>query len=158
MNHLLNHSFKHSLKQLVITVTICIALAGILGVRAVSHPVLQLSYSEVKLFETEEKETFNPEAASLLSDQSVFPSETAVSVVEIYDPELAVYYDLNAFNQLPEEMLCHFKGIGEATASAIIGYREAHGGFKSFEELIEVPGIGEKKLASIFEKPDEPTE
>jgi len=34
------------------------------------------------------------------------------------------------------------KGIGEKRAEAIIKYREAHHGFKSIDELAEVPGIG----------------
>jgi competence protein ComEA len=40
-------------------------------------------------------------------------------------------------------------GIGPATAEAIIEYREAHGGFRSVDELIEVQGIGEAKLADL---------
>jgi competence protein ComEA len=40
-------------------------------------------------------------------------------------------------------------GIGPATAEAIIEYREAHGGFRSVDELIDVQGIGEAKLADL---------
>ncbi|MBQ8827061.1 MAG: helix-hairpin-helix domain-containing protein [Oscillospiraceae bacterium] len=38
------------------------------------------------------------------------------------------------------------KGIGEATAEKIIAYREENGSFESVDELIEINGIGEKKL------------
>lgn len=40
-------------------------------------------------------------------------------------------------------------GVGPKTAQKIIEYREAHGGFKSIEELMEVPGIGPAKFESI---------
>ena len=40
-------------------------------------------------------------------------------------------------------------GVGEKTAAAIIAYREANGGFKSVDELAQVKGIGEKKLAKL---------
>lgn len=36
------------------------------------------------------------------------------------------------------------KGIGQKRAEAIIKYRETHQGFKSINELANVPGIGEK--------------
>jgi competence protein ComEA len=40
-------------------------------------------------------------------------------------------------------------GVGPATAAAIIEHREGHGPFRSVEELLEVPGIGEAKLAQL---------
>ncbi|WP_408896041.1 helix-hairpin-helix domain-containing protein [Nocardioides sp. R1-1] len=39
--------------------------------------------------------------------------------------------------------------VGPVTAEAILAWREAHGGFTSVEELLEVDGIGEKTLAQI---------
>ena len=39
-----------------------------------------------------------------------------------------------------------------AVAGAILEYREEHGGFGSVEELGQVPGIGEKRLAALREK------
>jgi competence protein ComEA len=40
-------------------------------------------------------------------------------------------------------------GIGPALAKRIVEYRQAHGGFRSLEELGEVDGIGEKRLAAL---------
>jgi competence protein ComEA len=40
-------------------------------------------------------------------------------------------------------------GIGPALASSIIEYRDAHGGFRSVEELGEVDGIGEVRLEAL---------
>ena len=40
-------------------------------------------------------------------------------------------------------------GVGEATAAKIIAYREAHGSFKTIEELKNVSGIGDKKFEKL---------
>jgi competence protein ComEA len=50
------------------------------------------------------------------------------------------------------EQLDELDGIGPATAEQILDYREAHGGFGSVEELGQVSGIGEKRLASLREQ------
>lgn len=44
------------------------------------------------------------------------------------------------------------KGIGEKTADAIIEYRKKNGPFSKIEELINVKGIGEKKLVTLSEQ------
>ncbi len=40
-------------------------------------------------------------------------------------------------------------GVGEATASAIIEFRESNGGFASVEQLLEVSGIGPAKFSRL---------
>jgi competence protein ComEA len=40
-------------------------------------------------------------------------------------------------------------GVGPVLAERIVAHREANGPFQSVEDLLEVPGIGEAKLASI---------
>ena len=52
-------------------------------------------------------------------------------------------------NTASAAQLQELKGIGAKTAAAIVAYREAHGGFKSVDELKHVKGIGEKKLSKI---------
>ncbi len=49
--------------------------------------------------------------------------------------------DASALEALPD--------IGPATASAILEWREANGGFQSVDDLLAVPGIGEKTLAGL---------
>jgi competence protein ComEA len=47
------------------------------------------------------------------------------------------------------EQLDGIDGIGPTLAERIIEYRDAHGGFRSIQELGEVEGIGEKRLATL---------
>jgi competence protein ComEA len=55
-------------------------------------------------------------------------------------------------NTATPEQLDELDGIGPATAQHIIEYREAHDGFGSVEELDQVPGIGETRLAALRDK------
>jgi competence protein ComEA len=50
------------------------------------------------------------------------------------------------------DQLDELDGIGPATAQSILDYREENGGFGSVEELGEVPGIGDVRLASLREQ------
>lgn len=49
------------------------------------------------------------------------------------------------------ELLDTLPGIGPVTAQAIIDYREEYGPFQSPEDLLNVSGIGEKKLEDILD-------
>ncbi len=55
-------------------------------------------------------------------------------------------------NTATPEQLDELDGIGPTTAQHIIEYREEHDGFRSVEELDQVPGIGETRLASLREQ------
>jgi competence protein ComEA len=47
------------------------------------------------------------------------------------------------------EQLDTLDGVGPATAQKIIDYRTEHNGFGSVDELSQVPGIGEKRMAAL---------
>jgi competence protein ComEA len=55
-------------------------------------------------------------------------------------------------NTASADQLDQLDGIGPGMAAAILKYRDQHGGFGSVDELGEVPGIGEKRLASLREQ------
>jgi competence protein ComEA len=52
-------------------------------------------------------------------------------------------------NTATAEQLESLPGVGPATAHAVIEYRQQNGGFGSVDELLEVRGIGPKKLEQI---------
>ena len=43
-------------------------------------------------------------------------------------------------------------GVGPATAQKILDWRQQNGGFRSVDDLGQVPGIGPKKLAALHDK------
>ena len=55
-------------------------------------------------------------------------------------------------NTATPEQLDQLDGIGPGMAGRILEYRKEHGGFGSVEELGQVPGIGEKRMAALREK------
>lgn len=76
--------------------------------------------------------------------------ETAKSV---FEPAAAtIFFQPIPINRANKEALMSIDGIGKVLAGRIINLREKRGGFTSPEELLEVRGIGAKKLASIREK------
>jgi competence protein ComEA len=55
-------------------------------------------------------------------------------------------FDINTADQTRMEEL---PGVGPVLAARIVSYREENGPFAAIEDLLEIPGIGEAKLASI---------
>lgn len=55
-------------------------------------------------------------------------------------------------NQANAEQLMSLEGIGAKKAEAILAYRQAHGAFKSINELAGVKGFSEKTLATLIKK------
>lgn len=53
-------------------------------------------------------------------------------------------------NTATAEELTTVPGIGPATATRIVQFREQHGDFKRVEDLLKVKGIGEKSLQKLI--------
>ena len=74
----------------------------------------------------------------LLSLCLVLSLSTAAFAVEKIDINTATQSQLETLN-----------GVGASTTVAIIHYRDQHGTYKSVEDLVNVKGIGDKKLAKL---------
>jgi competence protein ComEA len=56
---------------------------------------------------------------------------------------------LISLNQADATALEDLPGVGPVLADRIVAHREANGPFETVEDLLEVPGIGEAKLAAM---------
>lgn len=52
-------------------------------------------------------------------------------------------------NRADHEALTGIPGVGEVLALRIVAHRESHGPFMTMEDLLDVPGIGEGRLAGM---------
>lgn len=67
-----------------------------------------------------------------------------------FSKETGKYYTIEAFSKLSVEEFMTFSGVGEVTAQAIYTFIQQKGTLSSFDELLEVKGIGEKKLFKLM--------
>lgn len=97
-------------------------------------------------------------------EDSVVADMESVNMAEPVEDAMRVYIPLNPERTTPAAAglvninhasgteLETLPGIGAKTADKIIEYRNEHGGFRSKEELKEVPTIGEGKYAKVSER------
>lgn len=94
---------------------------------------------------------------SLLNLASMVTDGQKITVPAFGDPPVAVENagktaplpGLIDINTADMGELTSLPGIGEDRANAILSYREAHGGFRSIEEIQEVNGIGKATFEEI---------
>ena len=75
-------------------------------------------------------------------------ASTAASVETTGAEEVSFPLDIN---QADSEALQALPGIGEVLAGGIIAYRDENGPFSSPDQLMNVEGIGEKRLEAILD-------
>ena len=97
--------------------------------------------------------------ASILSLKTLFlfhfrppsemPFQVTYKVATRYSDELLLGMGLD-INSAPKEVLSLLPGIGMGLAGRIESWREKHGPFQDVRGLMEVSGIGEKRLGAIL--------
>lgn len=75
-----------------------------------------------------------------------------VSVKPIEAPKLRALFIPVNINKATLDELITLPGIGPKTAQAIVDFRNKQGNFKSPEDLLQIHGLGPKKLAAIRER------
>ena len=92
---------------------------------------------------TEPEETAAPDRSMPASSA---PKETKPKETKPKEPEVTFPVNINRANK---QQLMALPGIGEVIAQRIIDYRNANGPFSSVDQLINVKGIGEKRLETL---------
>jgi competence protein ComEA len=92
-------------------------------------------------------ESINLAAEVLDGDQIMVPGPPQAA--QVGDGPAQGSGGLLSLNRAEVSDLEQLPGVGPVLADRIISFREEHGRFEDVEDLLEVPGIGEAKLASI---------
>lgn len=93
-------------------------------------------------------ERLNLAASVADGQQVVVPRRTAAA---IGDPPPGPDDHRIRVNVATAEELQRLPGVGPVLAARIVAHREANGPFRAIEDLLDVPGIGEGKLATLRE-------
>ena len=84
------------------------------------------------------------------------PAEVTAPPAKIYPPEetasteASIHFPID-LNTATFEQLRALPGIGEVYAKRILEYRDKHGAFSDILDLMNIEGIGEKRLEDIYD-------
>ncbi len=119
----------------------------------VSSTEANVSSLEAPVLPTEVS-ALSTETNTLEKNQGELELPVTLGTLEVYNAELGRYVTISEFNKMDQEHLMTFKGVGEVTSKAILAHISTGGAMSCYEDLLDIKGIGPKKLEKILnEKP-----
>ena len=92
----------------------------------------------------------NTVSVSVSPDMQTTPAEKATEALPSPSETEPVRFPIN-INTAGKEEFMALPGIGDVLAERILAYREEHGSFTAVEGLMNVEGIGEKRIEEILD-------
>lgn len=93
----------------------------------------------------------SPVSIHVSASMQTVPPETTLPTESTVETTPAIVFPIN-INTASLYELEALTGIGEVIANRILDYREEHGAFTAPEELLNVEGIGKKRLENILDE------
>lgn len=87
---------------------------------------------------------------SIPASMQTMPPETTIPVEEPTLEQKKIIFPININTASLEEFMA-LPGIGEVLAQRIISYRDENGSFSTIEGLMNVEGIGEKRMEDMLD-------
>ena len=91
-----------------------------------------------------------PVTVSVSPAMQTLPPETTEPTSPSTEETIAITFPIH-INLAEKEEFMALPGIGEVLAQRIVDYREEHGPFENTEGLLNVEGIGKKRMEEILE-------
>lgn len=92
----------------------------------------------------------NDLSVSVAEEFMTIPASQTVTSVAATEETAVITFPIS-INQAGKEELMALPGIGDVLADRILNFRTEHGPFMSPEELLNVEGIGKKRLEEILD-------
>jgi competence protein ComEA len=84
-----------------------------------------------------------------IGDKVIIHDKSTISLSRISGKKSLALGIQIGINSASAEDLTELEGVGTKLAESIVKYRESVGRFKSIDELINIKGMGKKKIKSI---------